>query len=243
MDSDSPESVLRRSQLYRIHQARDAEFEDYDGALCVSHYAESHYAERTGEDGQVRSLGLADLSTLSRIGFKGSGACDWIMGQGGQLPERPNHALTQKDGSLLVRLSEQEILVLRSVSGASALVNRLLNASDSAAEQAAYILPRAESHCWLALTGEYTSQTLAKVCGVDMRLHKFANGNVAQTSLARVNAIVVRHDISKDVPCFYILCDVSLTEFLWVSLLDAMQEFGGQPVGMTGLIRLTLNQV
>ena len=74
----------------------------------------------------------------------------------------------------------------------------------------------------------------SKVCAVDLRIDKFSQGAVAQTSLARVNAIIVRQDLGAT-PCFYILSDVSSAEFLWTSLLDAMLEFKGKVVGTAAL--------
>jgi len=230
MTIELPDQHLRRSQLYRLHQRAGAHFSEYDGALCVS-----RYGEIADEVRQVRHLGLTDLSTLPRIGFKGRGAPDWLSKHGARLPGEPNRALTQGDGSCLVRLGEHEVLVLNGLGASSELVGRLSLDADSAAAQRAYLLPRADSHCWLALTGDRATQTLAKLCGVDMRLNKFSDGSVAQTSLAKVNAIAIRNDLNEDVACFYVMCDVSMTEFLWESLLDAMLEFDGQPTGVAAL--------
>ncbi len=74
----------------------------------------------------------------------------------------------------------------------------------------------------------------SKICGVDLRAHKFANGEVAQTSVAKANSIVIRHDLGST-HCFYILTDVSTAEFLWDCLLDAMAEYRGKPVGVAAL--------
>ena len=102
------------------------------------------------------------------------------------------------------------------------------------ASQGVSLLPRADSHCWFALTGIHAAETFSKVCAVDLRSGKFAQGEVAQTSIARVNAIIVRNDLGPT-PCFYILSDVSSAEFLWLSLLDAMLEFKGAAVGTAAL--------
>jgi sarcosine oxidase subunit gamma len=67
-----------------------------------------------------------------------------------------------------------------------------------------------------------------------MRTHKFAGHEIAQTSLARVNAIILRNDLATT-PCFFILSDVTSTEYLWDALLDAMVEFEGSPVGIEAL--------
>lgn len=72
------------------------------------------------------------------------------------------------------------------------------------------------------------------MCGVDLRTHKFGKGEIAQTSLAQTNAIILRNDFATT-PGFFILSDVSLTEYLWDSLLDAMLEFDGSPVGIGAL--------
>ncbi|MGY0399414.1 MAG: sarcosine oxidase [Ostreibacterium sp.] len=233
MYSNLPKSI-RRSQLYRLHEQANAVFAEVDGAVYVDHYTELA-SQSMSEADQYKHLGLADLSTLSRIGFKGRGAPTWLTEQGAQLPEQPNTALPQSDGSLLVRLSSQELLLLQSLQKSSVLIKNVQDNMGSAAAEASYFLPRADSHCWLVLTGEYAPQALAKVCGVDMRVHKFAVGDVAQTSVARANTIVIRHELTPDNPCFYLLCDVSLAVFIWESLLDAMQEFNGRPIGLASL--------
>ena len=63
--------ALRRSQLYRRHMAMDATFTTLGDSVVVSHYASED------ETKQAQHLGLADLSTLPRTGFKGLGTPDW----------------------------------------------------------------------------------------------------------------------------------------------------------------------
>jgi sarcosine oxidase subunit gamma len=77
----------------------------------------------------------------------------------------------------------------------------------------------------------------SKICGVDLRTHKFTSGDIAQTSVAKTNAVVIRHDLGST-PVFYILSDISGVEFLWDCLLDAMTEYNGYPVGVSALQRL-----
>ena len=78
------------------------------------------------------------------------------------------------------------------------------------------------------------SATLAKVCGVDLRAHKFANGEIAQTSIAKINGVIVRNDLGETLS-YCIFSDSSSVEFLWDSLLDAMAEFEGAAVGAQAL--------
>ena len=77
----------------------------------------------------------------------------------------------------------------------------------------------------------------AKLCGVDLRHSRFNNHAVAQTSVARINAIVIRDDIC-DVLCYHILGDVASAESMWSYVTDAMTEFDGWLVGTDALSSL-----
>ncbi|MFT5521114.1 MAG: sarcosine oxidase subunit gamma [Enterobacterales bacterium] len=81
------------------------------------------------------------------------------------------------------------------------------------------------------LTGKYIEQTMAKICGVDLRKSSFPPDAIVQTSVARVNAVIVRHG-ENNIPIFSILSDSSSAEYLWDSLLYAMREFNGHVFGI-----------
>lgn len=225
----APTQYSCRSQLYRRHLNARARFEEVAGSAVVAEYAEAG-----DEVHQATHLALADLSTLPRTGFKGAGAPGWLEEQGAQVPDSPNQATRQKDGSLIARLSVEELLILSDLFADSTLPAVLQDRWSLESTKRVYSLPRGDSHCWFALIGDHATTTLAKVCGVDMRTHKFAECQIAQTSLARVNAIILRNDLATT-PCFFILSDVSSTEYLWDALLDAMAEFHGRPVGIAAL--------
>jgi sarcosine oxidase subunit gamma len=95
-------------------------------------------------------------------------------------------------------------------------------------------MPRDETHAWLAVTGAHAATMFAKICGVDLRPRAFPQGRVAQTSIARLNGVIVRDDRG-GVPLFHLLADCAAAEYLWDCLLDAMAEFDGRPVGLTAL--------
>ena len=87
------------------------------------------------------------------------------------------------------------------------------------------------------VTGSAAPEMFAKICGVDLRPHKFRPGQIAQTSLAQMSGIVIRDDRGP-IPGFHLLADVASAEYLWGAVLDAMSEFGGAPVGLRALRRL-----
>ena len=225
---------LRRSPLYRLHQSNGAEFVERSGSAVVSHYD----ADSKAEFAQAESLAIADLSGLARIGFKGADTVAWLQSQNLSLPVEPNQACLSDDGLCVARLSRTEFLILDNLLVASEKIEQLRKACSMDQSQRSYLLERADSHACFALSGEHVPTLLSKVCGVDMRLHRFAQYRIAQTSVARVNSIVIRSDQAKT-PCFYVLADLSPAEFMWQGLLDAMQEFGGKPVGLNALNSLT----
>ncbi len=78
---------------------------------------------------------------------------------------------------------------------------------------------------------------LAKLCGVDLSPDTFADYSVAQTSVARTGAVIVRHDIEGTL-CYYLLGESSTILYMWTCLIDVMTEFDGQILGLRALDNL-----
>lgn len=220
------QQFTERSPLYRRHAG--ASLGRLGDSVIVAHYGEHD------ESPQLQRCALLDLTNLARVGFRGAAAAEYLTARGYQLPEAPNRALTQSDGSHVARLSQTEYLLLGSLRDAGARI-----AAEEAAWQfgaaANYLLPRQDSHAWLLLTGEHIAAVMAKLCGVDLRAEAFPVGSVAQTSAARINVIVANLP-EGELPCFQILCDRASVSYFWDALLDAMAEFGGQPAGIDALL-------
>ncbi len=232
-ETTAPDSGLRRSQLYRTQQQGGAEFASLNGATVVKQFA-------ADDAQQLKSLAMVDLSMLPRSGFKGRQAPEWLTRQGVEIPAEPNRATRQQDGSLVASLSVQEHLILSDLQITAGKPQQLENDWQMDADTACYALPRSDSHAWLLLTGEHLRDMLAKVCGIDFAAEEFANHQVAQTSVARLNSILIRDDVQladgSTVLAFHLLCDVSSVEFMWDCLQDAMDEFGGKPAGLAALL-------
>ncbi|PMR73654.1 sarcosine oxidase subunit gamma [Billgrantia endophytica] len=177
---------------------------------------------------------LLDLSALPRVGFRGAQAGDYLRERGYRLPERPNLALAQDDGSWAARLSATEYLLLGSLADAGARIAAEETAWRQGA-RACYLQPRHDSHAWLTLSGHRAPAVMAKLCGVDLSPAAFPTGRVAQTSVARLNAIVV--NVGDDgMTRFHLLFDSASACYLWPVLLDAMQEFEGESLGAEALL-------
>lgn len=224
-----PTEHLRRSFVYRELQMAGARFGEENGAAIAMNFAEPAREEAT-----ARRLGLVDLSPLSRIGFKGQGTVEWLTAQGVTVSPESNQTMT-RGGGLVARLAPEEVLILGAQSGEDDLPARLAAAWAEAPETPrGFPVPRADSHAWFLLTGADSPAMFAKLCGVDLRPAKFAPGRIAQTSIARLNGIVIRDD-KGGLPAYHLLADSASAGYLWGCLRDAMAEFGGVPIGLRAL--------
>jgi sarcosine oxidase subunit gamma len=227
---------LRRSPIYRESQAAGAFCEIINNAAVPM-----HYGSPDSEADRARRMAIADLSGLARTGFKGAGTIEWLQGQGLTIGPDSNMAYVQEGGELAARLAPGEIFLIDSLAATGALIERLNAAWNWGTERPrkliGYPMPRQDSHAWFMVTGEAAPEMFAKICGVDLRPHKFAARQIAQTSLAKMSGIVIRDDRGA-IPAFHLLADVASAEYLWGAVLDAMSEFGGAPVGLQALRRL-----
>lgn len=187
-------------------------------------------------DGMER-LGIVDLSPLPRIGFKGRGTIAAMQAAGLLVETAPNRAFRQADGGLCAVLAPGEVLLLSGLGGDDALVRRLESGWSMDDARNTYLVPRASTHAWFRIVGTHAPSTFAKICGIDLRPHKFAELAIAQTSVVKLTGIIIREDVS-GTPGFHLLADSASAEYVWDCVLDAMDEFGGRPAGLSALREL-----
>jgi sarcosine oxidase subunit gamma len=227
------QNQLRRSPIYRLTQQAGAFCEVLNNSAVPMHYGNVE-----SETVRASRMGIADLSGLPRTGFKGAGTVDWLQARGLSIGADSNMAYAQEGGELAARLAPTEIFLIDSLAATGALVAKLNGAwnwgSEKPRKLIGYPMPRQDSHGWFMVTGSAAPEMFAKICGVDLRPHKFALSRIAQTSLAKMSGIVIRADLGP-VPAFHLLADIASAEYLWGAVLDAMTEFGGTPVGLAAL--------
>ena len=228
-----PTDFNMRSPHYRTLISAGARFESCMNASCVMDYGNS----KNQEVAQAMQLGLADLTPLPRTGFKGPETVQWAGSAGLKIGQHNNRAYLQEDGLLAARLSDSEILVLNGLGSRLDQCARLEEKHKHRRPAGCYTVPRASASAWLMLTGQYSTDALAKLCGVDLRVKNFSGGAIAQTSVARTNCIVIRNNMG-EIPAFHLLFDCSSTEYMWSCLVDAGMEFKGAPVGYASLLEL-----
>lgn len=227
----TPESLARRSFVYRKLAGLGARFLAANDAAVAAGFGAAD------ETAAARNLGLADLSPLRRVGFKGPGAADWLVAQGVTVPEI-NRCAAQADGAMLFRLGANDLMVTTDLGATAKLPENLLGGwaalENPPQSPRGFPMPRQEGFCWFVLTGQHAAAAMAKICGVDLRPHKFPVGTIAQTSVARLSAVAARDDINGTL-AYHLFADSASAEYWWDCILDAMQEFGGRPVGIEAL--------
>jgi sarcosine oxidase subunit gamma len=164
---------------------------------------------------------LQDFSLNKRCGFRGPNAAVHLASLDLPVPEQPNLACTTEQDLTILRLSKNEFWVLADTTAAEEHLNTVL---DTPTPNECYPLFCQDSHAWLELSGQHLADIMAKVCAVDMRESEFTLGSIAQTSVARINAIVV-HRQSANGPVFTLLSDSSSASYFWDAIEDAMLEF------------------
>ncbi len=226
----APGDHLRRSFLYRELAALDALFDEVNGHAA----AMTCGGDTAQEIARARSLGLCDLSALRRVGYKGWNTAAWLAAQGASMGAESNRAYAQADGTRIARLAPGEALLLGTLHGGGALIDQLGAAWSMAHADGCFQVPREDVSCWLSVSGEHAAAMFAKLCGVDLRPAKFPLHAIAQTSVARLNAIVIRRDVGETL-AYDLLTDIASAVYLWRALLDAMAEFDGAPVGLAAI--------
>lgn len=223
-----PRTNLARQPLYRVHDAHGAKWTRKGEALLATGLAAS---------ANPSNLALFDLTALPRIGFKGRGTIEAMKTRGIDLEARPNVVFPQTDGTLCLVLAASEVFLLSSLSGESTRFADWEATFHLEDEERTYPLPRGDSHAWFAITGRHAPAMFSKLCGIDLRIEKFPNRAIAQTSVARLNGIVARADIGQTA-VFHLLADIASSLYLSKCLLDAAGEFGGEFAGFERIERL-----
>jgi sarcosine oxidase subunit gamma len=217
-----PLAFLRRTPLRRTLEQQGATWRNLPDAAV---------AETLPGKTRKGGLTLTDLSPLPRLGFKGRGTVPAMQKRGLTLEPKANQAYRQSDGSLCLVLAPSEVILLSNLKGEGEQLSSFEQNWRIEDEERTYPLLRRDSHAWFLVTGPEAPAMFAKISAIDFRLHKFPDLTIAQTSVAKMTAIVTRADLGK-YPAFHMLADSAAALYFWSCLTDAAREFGGSLVGL-----------
>ena len=240
----APEQFIRRSPVYRQLQKLGAEFGELAGGATALRYGAGDTGAQAAEEGKAAEaaacgeLALIDLSLMPKTGYRGPRALAWLEARELAIPPN-NRGAIQTEGGLVVRLGDREALLLGNplpgnLQGINGLLHRLGEEYSREPADGVYPVLRADSIAWFVVAGRHAPEMLAKLCGVDLSPEVFPDLEVAQTSVARSNAIVLRWDLGQTL-AYHLFPGAALAEYLWDCLMDAMEEYGGRPAGLEAM--------
>lgn len=218
----SPRAFLARTPLRPLLEAEGFAWKALAGCAI---------ADSLPAGASLPPLAIADLSPLPRLGFKGRGTIAAMKARGFTVEAEPNRAFRQPDGGLCLVLAPGEVILLSPLNGDGANIAKALTTWKLEDGERTYPLLRSDSHAWLAVSGEAAPAMFAKLCAVDLRRSKFADLAIAQTSVAKMSAIIVRADAGAR-PLYHVLADSAAALYFCSCLMDAAREFGGRLAGI-----------
>jgi len=140
------------------------------------------------------SVALTDLSAAPRFGLKGAGSADWLAAKGVPLPAL--NRLTLYRGMRVLRLGKDDIVLLAESNGQ--LLAELMNTWRSDTAPKGYSSWREEGWAWMRLSGPRLAEAMSRLCALDLRPDRFASDEIAQTRLARIEAVLFRSETGFD---------------------------------------------
>lgn len=168
------------------------------------------------------NIKMQDQTLFSRVGFRGKGVESFLSEQGINIPSAPNQSVITSAGVLVLRLSKTEFWLMDTDRSQHEFIEALEIASKGV--ESVYRLYCQHSHSCFLVRGNYATNMFAKVCGVDLNERVFGCSSIAQTSVARVNATIVKRVISGE-EGYYVLSDIAGSQHLWEAIADASSEF------------------
>ncbi len=175
------------------------------------------------------TLTIANLSGFRKAGLKGPRAAAWLEGQGIEVPPGANTWTHLPGGALIGRLAETEFFLEDGADpGPATKLAPLLDQAPSGV----YPVPRQDS-CF-ALVGQEIHEVLLQICSVDFESNTAQNA-LFMTSMVGVSVLAIPQKLN-GVPMMRIWADPTFGPYLWHTLSEIVQEFGGRRAEPSNLL-------
>ncbi len=163
-------------------------------------------------------VGMALIAPWSLLHVQGSGA-EAIWADSFSAGSIAIGSVLESSGNILLRLRRDEFLLL---------IPDLQGARERYVSKPAETLVTwadiTHGRGVICLCGPHARDVLPKICGLDFSNVQFPDCHAAQTSLAKVRALIVRIDAGQ-LPMYYMIVDRSLVDYVWEVVYSAAQEW------------------
>jgi hypothetical protein len=169
---------------------------------------------------------VLDCTGTERLGLRGPGTMDWLAAEGLAAPDAVNMAITLPDGTTVMGLGQQEVL-LTAPPGASGERLRDLRRAwrESALPAKGCDAYRDEGWAWFVVSGPAAPALMRRISMADLRPESLGHGQVAQTRALHLDVVIARLDrfgtISYD-----IFFDIASAAFALDVLTETAERLG-----------------
>lgn len=157
---------------------------------------------------------VLDCTGTARFGLRGPGTLDWLASVGITAPEPVNTATILPCGTAVLRLGNQEVLLLAPPGDSGGRLHELRAAwEESALDSKGYDAFREEGWAWFLISGPAVEQLMARISMTDLRLRSVPCGKVLQTRALHQDVVMVRLD-RFGAPSYEVFLDIASAEFV-----------------------------
>ena len=221
--SSISDASTRRSPIHDWLLRRTPQWRNWGGMPTVG------YFESVESEAQlVKTLGLCDVSGMSRHDLRGPDAESWLQSQGWEIPVALHESTLIPGKGRIIRLAHDEFLIEGSV---LANVEPLLPSPPSEVSLDVFYFERQDAT--FLLTGSRAIEVFAQTCGVN--ISKWEPGRVIFSRIAGINASIFPDKIGK-VPVYWISVGPDFGWYLWETMIEIVEELDGHIIGTTCLL-------
>jgi aminomethyltransferase len=218
---------VRLTALYHEHVAAGAALVERDGWLLPR-----SYGNPTAEQIAVReAVGVLDISESGKVDLK-SDALDAALGAAftglGRVEVGRAGPAGERGTTRICRLTEGQALLVTAPDALQGTLDAL--GKVASAQTCTHVTDLTSALCGLRLLGPKAPVVLERLSWLDLAPDRFTDGALAQGSVARIHALIVRRDTT-GLTGYDLYVDRDLGAYLWDVLLEQGAPLGLKPVG------------
>lgn len=208
----------RQSPIHHWLEAREP-----DWRLVCDCSTAIRFQTDAAELAAMSSLGLCDLSYLTKLGVKGSVAESWLEEQDIAVPPAIYESRPLKSDGLIVRFATDEFFLESGIDGGflAELSSRLDSRQD-------HVFRVEHQEATFLLTGSRATEVLAQTCGINFG--EMAQRQVIFTRVAGVSCGVFPDSV-REIETYRFWVDFSYAEYLWETLVEITESLDGNVIG------------
>ncbi len=212
------DSLIKQSPIHHLLELQQPEWSQQTEIPIVLRYHSD-----ADERATMQTLGLCDLSGLSKLGIKGLNSDSWLRKQGIDVPETSYESRRLADDGYIVRIAADEFFL------ESGPRNEVVLSVDAQLKSNGHPLVRVERQdATFLLVGSRAIEVLLQTCGVNFR--EVPSRYLVFTRVAGVSCAVLP-ELIEGLPAYRLWFDSSFAVSMWQTLSEICEDLNGGIIG------------